>query len=179
MQKVLARVLECHDTDTIGKANLQASKDLSLVISAPIGRITWDSKPAWIVRINERQSFCVASLNSWPTEQESHLGRRTKSIVWGDYLPRQIEPDVWNDVIFDALEEEQPPSTLWCLPILIARRPKYEGNGPECSAFGLVLDKVEGSRYGNEVLRRVGVFTVGYPDGKFFELSPMRTVTLV
>ena len=103
----------------------------------------------------------------------------TKSIAWDKYLPQQIEPNIWNDVIFDALEEDQPPSTLWCLPIFVGKSRDFRGTGPECSIFGLVLDEADGSSYEIEVLRRVGVFTVGYPDGKFFELSPMRTVTLV
>jgi hypothetical protein len=107
------------------------------------------------------------------------MERPTESIARDNYLPQQIEPNIWNDVIFDALEEDRPPSTLWCLPIFVGRWPRTGRTGPECSVFGLVLDEADGSSYGNEVLRRIGVFTVGYPDGKFFELSPMRTVTLV
>jgi hypothetical protein len=180
IQKVLAKVLECRHVDILGLANLQVPQDLSLVISAPIGKITWERKSTWRERINDEQSFCVAHLNYLPIEgEEPFLVCPSKSPITVNHLEQQIEPNVWNDVIFDAMEEDQPPSTLWCLPISIGRRPEYGENCPEYSVFGLLLDEVEGSSYGKEVLRRVGVFTVGYPDGKFFENSPMRNITLV
>lgn len=179
VQKVLATVLECHDANTTSNSDLQASKRLSLVITAPTGKITWDRKKPWTERINERESYCVARLDSWLTGQEPFLGDLTKSTVPDYRLQQQIESNIWNDVIFDALEEDHPPSTLRCLPVFIGRRSRFGQNYPERSVFGLVLDEVGGKSYGNEIMRRVGVFTVGYPEGRFFELLPMRTVTLV
>jgi hypothetical protein len=177
--EVFAKVLECRGADALGDADLRAAQDHSLLISAPMERITWDRKEGWRERINQEESFCVAVLNCRLIGDKESSLRCPTTLASSNHLQRPIEPNVWNDLIFDAMEEDQPSSMLWCLPICVGRVPGNGHSKPEYSVFGLVLDEVHGSNHASETLRRVGVFTVGHPDAKLFKKLSMRTITLV
>lgn len=100
-----------------------------------------------------------------------------QSTSWDSFSWQEIESNVLNHVIFDAKDEDQPPPTLWCLSVMVGTGefPRAKQN----SVFGLLLVEHSKSSSPNMVFRRVGVFTVSYPDGKYFELCPLSTVTLI
>lgn len=85
------------------------------------------------MRINEAEFFCISSVREL-TDTGDPVGG----------LSPKFPINVWNDVIFDAFEEDQPSETLWCLPIHTGYRegvPSIDFT-PESNAYGLLLDQL-------------------------------------
>lgn len=76
-------------------------------------------------------------------------------------LSHRFSINVWNDVIFDAFEEDRPSETLWCLPIHTGYRESVPSIDftPESNVYGLLLGQVKEGYY-----RRLGAFSISLPD---------------
>jgi hypothetical protein len=142
-----------------------SAKRWTLSIRAPIAQVTWKEKGAWDERGKQGHGYYIATVGSISSSQPSP----------NPNLPN-LPDNTFNVIIFDALEEDEPPQTLWSVAIreddaemvLGGTSSKYR------AVYGLIMN-----RENDTLFQRLGTFRVGFPEAEALTKSNCQTISLI